>query len=78
MAGAIVLWAAAAVMFGIAPALCLVLAIRGRIERRADAKRRAEQDRELTPEWLAVLAATDTPIFAEVWAESLRRDLKEL
>lgn len=33
---------------------------------------------DTTPEWLAVLAATDTPIFAEVWADSLRRDLKEL
>lgn len=48
------------------------------LEERAEARRRAQQDRETTPEWLAVLAATDTPIFAEVWAESLRRDLKEL
>lgn len=48
------------------------------LARREDQKRRAEQDREVTPEWLRLLAATDTPIFAEVWAESLRRDLKEL
>lgn len=27
--------------------------------RREDARRRAEQDREITPEWLAVLAATE-------------------
>ena len=38
----------------------------------------APETAETTPEWLAVLAATDTPIFAEVWAESLRRDLEEL
>lgn len=44
---------------------------------RADEARRIEQERQVTPEWLAVLAATDTPIFAEVWAESLRRDLEE-
>lgn len=43
---------------------------------REDRKRRAEQDRQISPEWIADLA-TDTPIFADVWAESLRRDLEE-
>lgn len=43
---------------------------------RADRKHRAEQDREVSPDWIADLA-TDTPIFADVWAESLRRDLEE-
>lgn len=47
------------------------------LDGREDEKRRVEQSREVGSEWLAVLAAVDTPIFAEVWADSLRRDLEE-
>lgn len=75
-AGAILL--AAAVIIWTAPLVALAYAIvRDRFADRDDAARRVEQDREPDAEWLAVLAAVDTPLFAEVWAESLRRDLEE-
>lgn len=48
------------------------------IRERRDDQAASEPERpESSAEWLAVLAATDTPIFAEVWADSLRRDLEE-
>lgn len=76
-AAAIVLISAAVLFYGIPALVLAAVVLRDRKADRAAARRRAEQDREITPEWLAVLAATDTPIFAEVWADSLRRDLED-
>ena len=77
-AAATVLFTAAAVIW-LAPVAALVaLRVRERREARAEAARRAEEGRVADREWLALLAATDAPIFAEVWADSLRHDLKEL
>lgn len=76
-APAIVLTAAAVFMFGFGPAYFLALAVREHLDRREADRRREQQGRKADAEWLAVLAATDTPIFAEVWAESLRHDLEE-
>ena len=42
----------------------------------ADRRRRAEQDRQTDAEWLAGLAATDTPVFAELAAEQMRAELE--
>lgn len=41
---------------------------------RREADQRAEQDREVTPEWLAVLAAVEpTPIYDELVCEQIER-----
>lgn len=42
---------------------------------RADRERRAEQDREVSAEWLAVLAATEpTPIYDRLVCEQIERE----
>lgn len=76
-AAAAVLITAALVIWLAPPAYLVGVFLRDLLHDRADKARREQQAREVSPEWLAVLAATDTPIFAEVWAESLRRDLEE-
>lgn len=76
-AATFVLWSAAVLMFGFGPAFCLALWLAERRDRKADEKARAEQDRRADAEWLAILKAAETPIYAQVWAESLRRDLEE-
>lgn len=44
------------------------------LARREDARSRAEQDREITPEWLAVLAATEsTPVYDALVCEHMER-----
>lgn len=43
-------------------------------ERRREARRRAQQDREVTAEWLAVLAAPETgPVYDQLMCESIER-----
>ena len=44
------------------------------LARREDERRRAEQDREITPEWLAILAATEpTPVYDALVCEHMER-----
>ena len=78
MTAAAIVLATAAALIWLAPVAGLAaLHVRERRIQRQEAARRVEEGRAVDREWLAVLAATDTPIFAEVWAESLRRDLEE-
>lgn len=45
------------------------------LARREEDKRRAEQEREVDDEWLAVLAATEeTPIYDRLMCESIERE----
>ena len=78
MTAAAIVLATAVALIWLAPVAGLVaLRVRERRIQRQEAARRAEQGRVADRQWLAVLAATDTPIFAEVWADTLRRDLEE-
>lgn len=44
------------------------------LDARAEKRRRAEQGREVSPEWLAILAATEpTPIYDALMCESMER-----
>ena len=71
---AIILWVAAALMFGWAPLVLVVAWVTERLDARDESKRRAQQDREVTPEWLAVLAATEpTPIYDRLVCEQMER-----
>lgn len=74
IAAAWVLAIAAAVIW-LAPAVVvLVVAVRDHLADIADARRRAEQDREVTDEWLAVLAATEpTPIYDALVCEHIEK-----
>lgn len=68
-----ILWTAAAFIFACAPAYLLALAIRERRDQREDARRREAEDRAADAEWLAVLAATETPIFDQLTCEAIER-----
>lgn len=58
-AATVTLWTAAVLIFAYAPVYLLVVGIRERRRDREDARRRTEQDRDVTPEWLALLAAVE-------------------
>ena len=90
-AATVTLWTAAVLIFAYAPVYLLVVGIRERRRDREDARRRTEQDRDVTPEWLALLAAveperpalpqrrptSDCPIFSELASERLAAELND-
>ena len=70
----LVLWSAAALMFGYGPAYLAVVALRDHLHDRADKARREQQARQVSPEWLAVLAATEpTPIYDRLVCEQMEQ-----
>lgn len=69
---AIVLWVAAALMFGWAPLVLVVAWVTERLDARDEAKRRAEQQRVADAQWLALLAVTGPSLAAHPTAERIR------
>lgn len=73
-AAAAVLITAAVIIWGAGPAWAFCLAVSARMDARAEKRRRVEQGREVSPEWLAILAATEpTPIYDALMCESMER-----
>lgn len=58
-AAIVTLWTAAVLIFAYTPVYLLVVGIRERRRDREDARRRTDQGRDVTPEWVALLAAVE-------------------
>jgi hypothetical protein len=72
-AAQVLIAAALCIWLGI-PAHILGAACRLKLDQRQEARRRAEQGREVTPEWLALLAATEeTPVYDRLVCESMEK-----
>lgn len=73
-AAAAVLLAAAAIIWLATPVFLVATSCREARARRAEKARREQESRETTPEWLAVLAATEpSPIYDRLVCEQMER-----
>lgn len=69
-----ILFTAAAIIWLASPAYVAGLHFRLKLDRRDQARRRAEQGREVNAEWLAILAATEpTPIYDALMCEQIEK-----
>ena len=73
-AAAQIIATAAAIIWLASPAYVAGLYCRLRLDQRAEARVRAEQGRQVSAEWLAVLAATEpTPVYDQLMCEQMER-----